>query len=160
MAAYRRVAAQQVAVAQLGLAQCLGRAKLVPSEADVLYRGEWLTVRAIRRPNRRMPAREWLDRLDSRGRGQFLAAAHAIETSLRSGRPPAGRAQQIKNSSEGIWELRVTKQGSTPPHLRAFYVRNGRTLWVATGITKKQNRLQQRDIDEADRIVAEWRSSC
>lgn len=114
-----------------------------------------MVARSIRLSNGSMPAKEWVESLDNRGQGQFVAAMRTLENSLRSGRPPAGRASKVRNSSEGVWELRVTKQGGTPPHLRAFFVREGRTLWLAMGITKTQNRLEQRDIDEADRIVAE-----
>lgn len=133
--------------------------KLSDEADDILYKGEWLTVRAITRPGGDCPAGEWFLSLDGKGKGQFLAAAKVLETSLRSKRPPAGRAGAITNSTEGLWELRITKKGGKPPHLRAFYVREGQVLWIATGITKKKNKLAARDIREADSIVAEWRSS-
>jgi hypothetical protein len=54
----------------------------------VLYAGEWLTVRAMRRRNGTYPAKEWADGLDKKGRGQLLAAATILETTLRANRPP------------------------------------------------------------------------
>jgi putative component of toxin-antitoxin plasmid stabilization module len=63
----------------------------------------------------------------------------------------------VKNSPQGIWELRVTPAGGTPPHLRLFYVREGQTLWAALGMTKKSNKLEASDVSAADRIVADWR---
>lgn len=51
----------------------------------------------------------------------------------------------------------MTPKGSTPPHLRLLFVRQRQTLWAAHGFTKTSNKLKQRDIDAADRIVAEWR---
>jgi hypothetical protein len=132
--------------------------KLESRQDDVLYEGAWLTVRAMRRRNGTMPSKEWLDNLDHRGKGQFLAAAQIMETTLSSGRPPAGRAEQVRRSNVGLWELRVTRAGGTPPHLRAFYLRRERTIWMATGITKQQNDLTNRDIQAADAIAAEWLS--
>lgn len=131
----------------------------MPDAADILYQGSWLTVRAITLPGGGRPATDWHTSLDKRGRGQFLAACRALETALSAGRPPAGRAEKVKGSSEGVWEFRVTKKGSTPPHLRAFFVREQRTLWVASGITKQKNKLQSGDIARADSIVAKWRQT-
>ena len=129
------------------------------ADDDVLYAGSWLTVRAITLPGADRPAASWYESLDKRGRGQFLAACRVLESALSMNRPPGGRAEKVKQSAHGITELRVTKAGGTPPHLRAFYVREGRTLWLACGFTKQKNKLTSGDIDQADRIVAEWRQT-
>ena len=123
---------------------------------DVIYAGEWLTIRAMRRSNRTCPAKEWVDGLDKKGKGQLQAAAAILETTLRASRPPAGRAGLVDASKYGLWELRVTKAGSTPPHLRLLYLRRGQTLWAANGFTKKQNKLTSREIAEGDSIALEW----
>jgi hypothetical protein len=132
-------------------------AKVNPSATDVLYQGTWLTARAITLPGGDRPALAWVESLEGKGLGQWNAALAVVETSLSSSRPTAGRTEVIGTSAEGISELRVTKAGSTPPHLRAFFVREGRTLWFATGITKTKNKLSSREIKAADAIVAEWR---
>lgn len=103
-----------------------------------------------------MPAKEWAEGLDNRGTGQLLAAATVIETTLRSGRPPAGRAESVRASKLGLWELKVTKPGGTPPHLRVLYVRRRTTLWAANGFTKQTNELSIQDIRQAERILKEW----
>lgn len=123
---------------------------------DLIYAGEWLTIRAMRRRNGTLPAKEWADGLDKKGRGQLLSAAAIMETTLRAYRPPAGRAEQVKASEMGLWELRVTKAGSTPPHLRLLFLRRGQTLWAAHGFTKQQNKLAARDIAQGDSIALEW----
>ena len=132
--------------------------KLDGGPSDVLHVGTWLTDRAMRRRNGAMPAKEWLHRLDDRGKARFLAAVTVLENTIRSGRPPAGRAEQVKGSKIGLWELRVTNKGSTPPHLRVFYLRRGRTIWVASGITKQKNSLSPADIRTAESIAREWSS--
>ncbi len=127
--------------------------------ADILYKGPWLTVRAMTLSGEERPGKEWFESLDARGRGQFLAACRTLESALSMKRPTAGRTEKVKNSSEGVHELRVTKAGSTPPHLRAFYIREDRTIWVACGIKKQKNKLTRREIDQADRITADWRGT-
>lgn len=131
-------------------------AKLQSEDDDILFQGDWLTIRAMRRLNGSLPAREWFDGLDEQGQAKVLAAGKVLETTLRSGRPPAGRAGKVTNSKTGVWELKVTKPGSTPPHLRLFYLRKGRTLWAACGFTKQQNKLTAQEISTGDRIAEEW----
>ncbi len=126
------------------------------SDDDTLYRGEWLEIRAIRRRNGRMPAVDWYEGLDARGKGRFQAAAKNVEVSLSSGRPPADRLEKVKGSKVGLLELRVTPKGGSPPHLRLLVVRREKTLWAANGFTKQKNRLERGDIEEAERIVREF----
>ncbi len=125
-------------------------------DVDVIYRGDWITLRAMRRRNGTLPAKEWADGLEAKGKGQLLAAVSILEISIRSGRPPAGRAELIKKSRLRLWELKVTKPGSTAPHLRLLYVRQGPTLWGANGFTKQKNELGAADVEEGDRIADEW----
>ncbi len=131
-------------------------AKVSREDDDLLYDGDWLEIRAMRRRNGELPAKTWADGLDKKGKGQLMAAATIIETSLRSGRPPAGRAEKVAGSACGLWEFKVTKPGGTPPHLRLLYLRRGRTLWAAVGFTKQKNKLEARDIDAGDAVAREW----
>lgn len=130
--------------------------KLEDPEDDILFEGEWLTIQAIRRSNGRMPAVDWWEGLDDRGKARFLAAAANIENTLRSGRPPAGRLEKVRTSQVGLLELRATPAGGTPPHLRLLVVRRGRTLWAANGFTKQENKLSKQDIKLGEGIVSEW----
>lgn len=130
--------------------------KVGDTEDDVLYGGEWLRVRAMRRRNGSLPAKEWFDGLDKRGTARFLARCANVENSLRAGRPPGEAIGKIEGSATGLWELRVTPKGSTPPHLRALYLRRERTLWLATGLIKTSNELKKRDIAQGDSVAAEW----
>jgi putative component of toxin-antitoxin plasmid stabilization module len=134
-------------------------AKLPDDDDDVLYPGEHFVIRAMTRRNGRRPAKEWLQSLEKAHRGRFLAAAQIMENTLRSGRPPAGRAGKIATSREGLWELRVTPQGGDPPHLRLTYLRDGNTLWAATGFTKTTNELETSDIRQADNVTRDWRQT-
>lgn len=128
----------------------------IPGADDTIYAGDWLTIRAMRRKSGAFPAKEWAEGLDKKGRGQLLAAAAIIENTLRANRPPAGRAEQVKASKIGLWELRVTKAGSTPPHRRLLFLRRGQTLWAANGFTKQQNKLAANDIAQGESIALEW----
>ena len=50
------------------------------------------------------------------------------------------------------WLTAVTR----PPHLRAFFLRRQRTLWLAVGFTKQKNKLQAQEIAAGDNVAAEW----
>lgn len=131
-------------------------AKLRGGTDDVLYEGEWLTIRAMRRRNGRLPAVEWWESLDERGKAKFLAAAEVVQNTLRSGRPPAGRLEKVRGSKVGLLELRVTPRGGRAPHLRVLVLRRGRTLWAANGFTKQKNELERADVELGERIASEW----
>ena len=133
-----------------------GEAEPKSTHGDELWRGAVLVVRAMTRANDSRPAQEWLDRLAPRHRAKFEAAAEVLETSLVTGRPPAGRAVKVQVSTTNMWELRITKEGANPPHLRLFYVRRDWTLWAACGFTKTSNGLRNQDVAEGDRITNEW----
>jgi hypothetical protein len=130
--------------------------KVGDDEDDVLYRGSWLTVRAMRRRNGELPAKGWFDGLDKVGMGRFLARVGNVEVSWASGRPPGDAVGKVEASKCGLWELRVTPKGSTPPHHRALYLRRDNTMWIASGFTKTSNKLKTSDIDRGDAIAAEW----
>lgn len=131
-------------------------AKLRSGTDDVLYEGEWLTIRAMRRRNGRLPAVEWWESLDKRGKAKFLAAAEVVQNTLRSGRPPAGRLENVRGSKVGLLELRVTPKGGSPPHLRVLVLRREQTLWAANGFTKQKNKLERADVELGERIASEW----
>jgi phage-related protein len=107
----------------------------------------------MRLPNGDSPAKDWVTGLDGKGIGQLGAAFRILENTLRSNRPPAGRAVEIRKP---IWELRVTKAGGKPPHHRLFFVRERRTIWVTHGFTKKSNRTPSGEVKRAGRIHSEW----
>src|SRR5437588_493915 len=128
------------------------------SSGNLIARGEAgvLELRAMTLGSGEMPAMDWYRQLDKKGIGQLHAALAIIETSFLSGRAPAGRTELIARSKFKLLEVRVTRPGATPPHLRLFVLRRRMTLYAACGITKKDNELKKRDIDEADRITATW----
>ena len=99
---------------------------------------------------------DWYKSLDKKGVGQLHATVTITETTLRSGRAPAGRTVMLTRSRNRLIEIRVTPPGATPPHLRLFALRRGMTLFAACGMTKKNNDLRQSEIDEADRITDRW----
>src|SRR5438874_987493 len=115
-------------------------AKVNDDNDDLICRVEGLEVRAMRHRNGKYPAKEWADALDNRGTGQLHAVARIVANSLDTGRSPAGRLSKIPGSRHGLYELRVTPAGGTPPHLRLLCIRKGRILYAAHGLTKTQNR--------------------
>ncbi len=133
-------------------------AKVQEGDADLLWGGVWLTVRAMRAGNGRYPAKEWFDALDKQCKGRVLAAFQGVENSWRSGRPTGGRVEKVKASKTGLSELRATRAGSTPPHLRMLILRRGQAMWVAHGFKKQKNKLPQAEIDAGDRVAAHWMS--
>ncbi|MGH8910656.1 MAG: type II toxin-antitoxin system RelE/ParE family toxin [Egibacteraceae bacterium] len=134
-------------------------AKVSDEGDDVLDAGtSWLIVRFMRRCDGSMPAKEWFDGLTGKGRGQVLAALAVLDVGLSSGRSPAGRATKLQGSREKLHELRPTKKGGKPPHLRVLFVREGRAIWLAHGFTKRSNDLKARDLAAAETVAREWRA--
>jgi hypothetical protein len=119
-------------------------------DCSPIYKGEWLNFNTISKQ-----ANEFLIGLSDSEWNDFVVAATILETSLRSGRPPSGRAERIEGSS--LWELKVTPPGRRGPHLRLLYVRQGRTILCAYGIKKRQSAIRRRDIELATRVVRSWR---
>jgi hypothetical protein len=128
-----------------------------PEDESLLYVGEFISIRAITRLSGASPAKDWLDGLDKTGKAKFYSAAKILENSIRSNRPPSGRAEKIVGSRTGLWELKVTPAGGSPPHLRLLYVREGQVLWAATGFKKQSNKLRAQDIRQGETIVNEWK---
>lgn len=86
-----------------------------------------------------------LDGLQKAHQAKFLAAAEVIETTLRVNRPPAGRREPIKNSTQDLSELRITPKGKKGgPHLRMACLREGRT--------------SDRQPISSDSIAEQWRA--
>lgn len=129
---------------------------LLDDKSDVLVQGEWLTVRAMRRSNGRLPAKEWARGLDKRGRAKLAAAVANLENSLRYGRPTTGRTVKVRGARIDLWEPRITPRGASPPHLRLIYRPERRTLWAAHGFKKQTNELTTRDIEAAEAVAREW----
>ncbi len=113
-----------------------------------IYEGECLSFHATTDQ-----ARRFVDELDARGRLDFAVAAAILDTSLQSGRPPAGRAERVRGSRCGLFELRVTPPGRKGPHVRLLYLPVGRRMLVVRGLIKRQARLPRGDIDIADRAA-------
>ena len=116
------------------------------------HEGEWLKFQAISDQ-----AEEFIDELSESNWTDFLVAATILENSLRSGRPPSGRAERIKGSRVGLWELKVTPPGRRGPHVRLLYVRDGRTILVAWAVEKRRSAISRRAIDLAEGVVKRWR---
>lgn len=127
----------------------------VPTDDLIVAVGS-LQLRAMKRANGSLPAKDWYDGLDNKGKGQVAAAVGVLESTILRGRPPAGRAEKLDASACGLWELKPTKQGGRPPHLRVLYLREGNTLWAAIGFTKQKNRLTAGEINAGDATAREW----
>ena len=116
------------------------------------YEGEWLDFTTISQQ-----AAEFIDGLADADWNDFVVAATILDNSLRSGRPPSGRAERVEGSRVGLWELKVTPPGRRGPHVRLLYVREGRTILVAGGLVKRRRALGRRAIEFAEAVVREWR---
>jgi hypothetical protein len=122
-------------------------------DAVTVYHGEWLTFCSITKQ-----AHQFLDSLRGQDWDDFVVAATILETSLRTGRPPAGRAARINGSKSGLFELRITPPRRKGPKLRLLYVRQERRILCARGITKRYSAIRRHDIELADEAVAEYRT--
>lgn len=131
-------------------------AKVSEEDADIIYRASVFELRAMRRLNGELPARQWFDGLTKKGQGQVMAAVQVVETTLLAGRPPGGRAQKVVISTTGLWELKPTKPGGSPPHLRLLYLRRENVLWAAGGFSKQKNKLSSADVRACDEVTKEW----
>jgi len=110
----------------------------------------------MQRQNGTLPAKDWYEGLDKRGKGQVAAAVGVLESTILRGRPPAGRAEKLNLSACGLWELKPTKPGGKPPHLRMMFLREGNVLWAAIGFSKQKNRLTAGEINAGDAAAREW----
>jgi phage-related protein len=89
----------------------------------------------------------------------FTVAATVLDTSIQSGRAPAGRAARIKGSKNGLFELRITPPGSPGPHVRVLYVTVGRNVLCVRVVVKRQARIPRHEINLADRAITDYRAA-
>jgi hypothetical protein len=121
-------------------------------DCSPIYEGEWLNFKAISKQ-----VQEFFRGLSTSEWNDFVVAATILEASLRSGRPPCGRAERVEGAGLGLWELKITPPGRRGPHLRLLYVREGRTILCAYAIKKRQSAIRRRDVELASRAVRSWR---
>ena len=90
--------------------------------------------------------REWL---------AFVRRTQTLDLSLATGRPPVGVSERIEGSSEGLWELRVTR--GRGPQIRFLYIREGDEILIVRCLRKREPRIKRREIQLAERDAKEWR---
>jgi putative component of toxin-antitoxin plasmid stabilization module len=95
---------------------------------------------------RALTEREWLT---------FVRRARTLDLSLATGRPPAGIAERVEGSSQGLWELRVTR--GRGPRIRFLYLRAGEEILIVRCLRKREPALRRREIEIAERDAKRWR---
>lgn len=125
------------------------------STPDTILEVEGLTLRAMSDSRGRYPAKEWCEGLTKRGKAQLLSRLEQMAVSIRLGRPLI-LASRMAESQAGLWEMRITHPGGTPPHLRLFFIRKGNTLWAAGGISKQKNKIKKQDWNRAENTALHW----
>lgn len=123
----------------------------------IFHTSEHLSFISIEHPAGTFAAQAFIQSLPVTGLRDFVVAARILATSLRSGRPPAGRSERIAGSRAGLYELRITPPGRKGPHARLLYFREGNTIVCARGVLKRE-RLSRREIQLAERAVDEYRA--
>jgi putative component of toxin-antitoxin plasmid stabilization module len=88
--------------------------------------------------------REWL---------AFVRRVQILDLSLTTGRPPAGVAGRLEGSSEGLWELRITR--GRGPQIRFLYIREREEVLIVRGV--RNATLRRHEIELADRDARQWR---
>lgn len=122
---------------------------------DLLFKGEILTVRAMRVADGNLPARAWWEGLEGKHQVKFRVAAENVDVDFRTGRR-SGRTGIVDAKDNRLVEFRVTRPGASAPHLRMLGYRDQNTLWMAYGFTKQTDQLDTRDIRQADNITTAW----
>jgi hypothetical protein len=102
-------------------------------------------------------ANEFCAGLDERERRDFEVAATLLDRSREIGRPPGGRAERVRGTKQGLFELRVTPPGRRGPHTRLIYISEGSELLILRGVRKAQRGIPRREIGLAERDAAAWR---
>jgi len=128
------------------------------SDADLILSSGPVRLRAMNDARGEHPAKQWYNDLEPRYQARVLSRLDNVRNSIESGRPTVALGV-MKESKVGLLEFRVTLPGGTPPHLRMFVIRRGLTLWAATGITKKSNKIKGQDWREAERLAVGWVAS-
>jgi putative component of toxin-antitoxin plasmid stabilization module len=100
-------------------------------------------------------ASEFIGALADREWFAFVRRTQILDLSLATGRPPVGVSERVDSSSEGLWELRVTR--GRGPHIRFLYIREGDEILIVRCLRKREPRLKRREIRLADRDAREWR---
>jgi hypothetical protein len=121
-------------------------------EDSPFYVGEWLNFQTISDQ-----ADQFVGRLTDSEWNDFVVAATILENSLRSGRPPSGRAERVEGSRVGLWELKITPPGRRGPQLRVLYIRERRTILCAWGCEKRRSAIPRRAVTLAEGVVKAWR---
>lgn len=103
-----------------------------------------------------MPAKEWFDdELGDSDRVRVSASAKVLENSWRSGRPDGSKWTKLTD-----YELHefVATSRKAKLSLRMFGYREGKVMWVASGIAKKKQTTDKREIKRALSIVEEHKA--
>jgi putative component of toxin-antitoxin plasmid stabilization module len=100
-------------------------------------------------------ASEFIEALTEREWLAFVRRTHILDLSLATGRPPAGISERVEGSSEGLWELRVTR--GRGPQIRFLYIRAGDEILIVRCLRKREPALKHREIQLADRDAKDWR---
>jgi hypothetical protein len=122
---------------------------------DVLWDGVTLTIRAMHDGDE-LPARSWLESLDSHDRQRFDAASTILDNSRRSGRPTSQRIRPLDSAHFGLSLFRVTPRGTAPPHLRLLHIQERDTMWAALGTTCAADIPAADDLARAEDITRRW----
>jgi len=124
-------------------------------KGPIVFHAEWLEFRVLAIGRRPSAVAAFLGSFSERDQMDFEIAARILDRSLRTGRPPSGRAERAEGSPTGLFELKVTPPGRRGPQKRLLYVRRSRTIWLVSGVDKRSPKLRRSDIEHADRIVKE-----
>jgi hypothetical protein len=116
-----------------------------------IYQGQWLTFCAITKQ-----ANEFLRGLSRDDWRDFVVAATILETSIRAGRPPAGRSEKIEGSKVSLFELRITPPGRRGPQLRLLYIRRRRHILCARGVVKRTGAISRREVTLCEAAVKDF----
>lgn len=127
--------------------------KVSAADDDFIYRGDYLTIRAVQRRNGAMPAKEWFDSLEPRLQARVLSAARVLENSWRVGRPDPEKWSKVRGHDD-LWEFRATAK-KAQPSLRLYGQRDGPTMWVAVGVAKKTQKTKRSDANLAIKVLEE-----
>lgn len=126
--------------------------KVSAKDDDIIYRGDHLTIRAVRRRNGSMPAKEWFATLDPKLQVRVHATARVLENSWRVDRPDPEKWSKVRGYD--LWEFRATSK-KAQPSLRFYGAREGQTMWAAIGIAKKSQKTKRSDATLALRVLEE-----
>ncbi len=131
--------------------------KVSSGNDDTILKLERLTIRAIRRDNGTLPAKEWFDALDLKIQAKILSAAKTLENSWTTNRPAGERWMKVKGY-DNLWEFAATARKANPS-LRIYGTREQMTLWAAHGVAKKSQPGDRQDYKRAQEVLEEFRKN-